>query len=98
MIYEIRTYNLKVGQLAEYWKRFGEKLARTTDVFKTSVDIGIPKQVASTRWSRYGPTTASNTGRASAVKPKRAQTQNGRPIQASSSTQWYPKSTCLLPL
>ncbi len=26
MIYEIRTYNLNVGQLAEYWKRFGEKL------------------------------------------------------------------------
>ena len=26
MIYEIRTYNLKVGQLQEYWERFGEKL------------------------------------------------------------------------
>ena len=26
MIYEIRTYNLKTGNLQEYWKRFGEKL------------------------------------------------------------------------
>ena len=26
MIYEIRTYNLKLGQLNEYWERFGEKL------------------------------------------------------------------------
>ena len=26
MIYEIRTYNLKLGQLQEYWKRFSEKL------------------------------------------------------------------------
>ncbi len=26
MIYEIRTYNLKTGQLHEYWKRFSEKL------------------------------------------------------------------------
>lgn len=26
MIHEIRTYNLKTGQLHEYWKRFGEKL------------------------------------------------------------------------
>ena len=26
MIYEIRTYNLKLGQLNEYWKRFSEKL------------------------------------------------------------------------
>ena len=26
MIHEIRTYNLKLGQLQEYWKRFSEKL------------------------------------------------------------------------
>ena len=26
MIHEIRTYNLKLGQLNEYWERFGEKL------------------------------------------------------------------------
>ena len=26
MIYEIRTYNLKLGQLNEYWDRFSEKL------------------------------------------------------------------------
>lgn len=26
MIYEIRTYNLRTGNLEEYWKRFGEKI------------------------------------------------------------------------
>ena len=26
MIHEIRTYNLKLGQLNEYWDRFSEKL------------------------------------------------------------------------
>ena len=35
MIYEIRTYNLKLGQLQEYWKRFGEKLPGTTRTLET---------------------------------------------------------------
>ena len=34
MIYEIRTYNLKVGQLQEYWERFGEKLPARQELSK----------------------------------------------------------------
>ena len=34
MIHEIRTYNLKLGQLQEYWKRFGEKLPGRQELSK----------------------------------------------------------------
>ena len=34
MIYEIRTYNLKLGQLNEYWERFGEKLPARQELSK----------------------------------------------------------------
>ena len=34
MIYEIRTYNLKLGQLNEYWERFGEKLPGRQELSK----------------------------------------------------------------
>ena len=34
MIYEIRTYNLKLGQLQEYWKRFSEKLPARQELSK----------------------------------------------------------------
>ena len=35
MIHEIRTYNLKLGQLQEYWKRFGEKLPGSSRALET---------------------------------------------------------------
>ena len=35
MIYEIRTYNLKVGQLQEYWERFGEKTTGASGIITT---------------------------------------------------------------
>ena len=34
MIYEIRTYNLKLGQLNEYWDRFSEKLPARQELSK----------------------------------------------------------------
>ena len=34
MIYEIRTYNLKLGQLNEYWERFSEKLPGRQELSK----------------------------------------------------------------
>ena len=34
MIHEIRTYNLKLGQLNEYWERFGEKLPARQELSK----------------------------------------------------------------
>ena len=34
MIHEIRTYNLKLGQLQEYWKRFSEKLPARQELSK----------------------------------------------------------------
>ena len=34
MIHEIRTYNLKLGQLNEYWDRFSEKLPGRQELSK----------------------------------------------------------------
>ena len=35
MIYEIRTYNLKVGQLQEYWERLRRETTGASGIIKT---------------------------------------------------------------
>ena len=49
MIYEIRTYNLKTGQLSEYWKHFSEKLPGRQEFSKLGghwyTEVGLLNQM-----------------------------------------------------
>ena len=65
MIYEVRTYTLRPGTVAEFEERFAKRLPLREKHSKLGA-FCIPRSVRSTRSSTFIPTTTCNSGRPSA--------------------------------
>ena len=98
MIHEIRTYNLKLGQLQEYWKRFSEKLPARQELSKLGghwyTEVGPLNQMVAI-WPYESLEQRAEIRRAAEAEPNPVWAP---PIQVTSSSQWSPKFICLPPL
>ena len=97
MIYEIRTYNLKLGQLNEYWERFGEKLPARQELSKLGghwyTEVGPLNQMVAV-WPYESLEQRAEIRRAAEAGPNPI----WPPIPAISLYPWYPRFFCLPPL
>ena len=98
MIHEIRTYNLKLGQLQEYWKRFSEKLPARQELSKLGghwyTEVGPLNQMVAV-WPYESLEQRADIRRTAEAEPNPVWAP---PIQAISSCQWSLKFICLPPL
>ena len=91
MIYEIRTYNLKLGQLNEYWDRFSEKLPARQELSKLGAhwytEVGPLNQMVAV-WPYESLEQRAEIRRAAEAEPNPIWPP---PTQAILSCQWYQK-------
>ena len=91
MIHEIRTYNLKLGQLQEYWKRFGEKLPGRQELSKLGghwyTEVGPLNQMVAI-WPYESLEQRAEIRRAAEAEPNPVWPP---PIQVISLYRWYPR-------